>query len=544
MKKYLFFTVLAAMLLMSLTSALGAAVSEDYDTGYITVTGETQTDMLLGIQVLTPGNEWKDFVAEKNKRSMVVYNDQIVTGDCKYELIFAINGESGTYKIYIVPSEGEMECIDFRYISPRDYTNFLERLNAAAASSDSDSFYNEIVSNEGYFGTDFDKLKAEIDFKQAMNMFCEYVKSSPLKSENEIKPNTAYNAYIAIEAAQEGKLKLLREYAYNLPRMGALDKWLSLIFDKPEALEHMQSVLNSLKPRNVNELSDDMTEAVVLSIVKYPGGYENTVKIINEFKSFLDIETVTTAACRKISGNGYMTKEQLKNALEAPESSGTSGGTGGTGGKGGSGGSKLLSGGSIPEIKYSPGENADKEEKKIFIPFEDIYSVQWAREAITALYDKKLINGRTETRFYPDDSITREEFVKMIVSAAGLEQDFQSDRFEDVPADAWYRGYVNAAFRNGLITGTDDKTFGSGQNITRQDMAVIIYNAMKIKPEEKSSGTFSDGADISGYAREAVSRLSGCGIINGTDGGRFEPLSCATRAQAAKMLYGALKYME
>ena len=82
--------------------------------------------------------------------------------------------------------------------------------------------------------------------------------------------------------------------------------------------------------------------------------------------------------------------------------------------------------------------------------------------------------------------------------------------------------------------------FGSGENVTRQDMAVIIYNAM-IKSGitlETQELEFSDKHLISDYAKNAVSALTKAGVINGLSDNTFNPAGEATRAEAAKMIYG------
>ncbi len=166
----------------------------------------------------------------------------------------------------------------------------------------------------------------------------------------------------------------------------------------------------------------------------------------------------------------------------------------------------------------------------------------WANEAITALYDKNIINGRTEERFYPDDSITREEFVKMAVTACGFELIKTDSFFVDVAEDAWFKDYANTALVKGLINGIGENLFGSGGNITRQDIAVILYNASKM-PSGEAQITFTDENLIADYSKEAIKALASNKIINGRNDGSFDPQGYATRAEAAKMLYGVLEYL-
>ena len=112
--------------------------------------------------------------------------------------------------------------------------------------------------------------------------------------------------------------------------------------------------------------------------------------------------------------------------------------------------------------------------------------------------------------------------------------------FDDVNKKAWYYGYVSSAFKNGIVLGRNAKIFGIGDNVTRQDMAVIIFRAAQLKASEKTAD-FSDFEKISDYAKEAVSALYSAKVLSGTGNGNFEPVKFATRAEAAKMIYEALK---
>ena len=84
--------------------------------------------------------------------------------------------------------------------------------------------------------------------------------------------------------------------------------------------------------------------------------------------------------------------------------------------------------------------------------------------------------------------------------------------------------------------------FGVGDFVTRQDVAVILDRIHKISASGNAV-SFSDSADISDYASDAVGRLSAAGVINGSDG-KFMPKSNCTRAQAACMVYRMMSLME
>ena len=174
------------------------------------------------------------------------------------------------------------------------------------------------------------------------------------------------------------------------------------------------------------------------------------------------------------------------------------------------------------------------------VPFTDIESVEWAKEAIIALANEGVINGVAPRQYQPNASVTREQFVKIIVNTFGLKGSGKVSGFEDVNNDEWYATYINTAVELGIINGVSNMEFGVGQNITRQDMTVIMYRVAKymgIDVLAKSDRTFRDAEDIDSYAIEGVTALYKAGIVNGVADGVFGGAQTATRAQAAKLCY-------
>ena len=133
---------------------------------------------------------------------------------------------------------------------------------------------------------------------------------------------------------------------------------------------------------------------------------------------------------------------------------------------------EFVSGDLIP-VKYSvPSENgilAKVKENSIYVvksalyPFEDANG--WGKSYIAALYNRGIINGKSETTFAPDDSITREEFVKLVVELFELNDTSLKVAFQDVAEDAWYYSYVASAYQHNIISGVGDNLFGTGQAI-------------------------------------------------------------------------------
>ena len=174
--------------------------------------------------------------------------------------------------------------------------------------------------------------------------------------------------------------------------------------------------------------------------------------------------------------------------------------------------------------------------------FNDLSGAEWARTAVEALAEKNIVSGRGNGSFAPNDTITRAEFVKLIVTAFGLEDDTAGTEFEDVPKTAWSYRYISSAKKAGIIFGMTASYFGASEPISRQDMAVILLRTAELNNIDTSgSGTeFADSAQISDYAKEAVKRLSAAGVIKGMNDGTFSPLTDVTRAQGAQVIYTML----
>ena len=145
--------------------------------------------------------------------------------------------------------------------------------------------------------------------------------------------------------------------------------------------------------------------------------------------------------------------------------------------------------------------------------------------------------------FDPNANVTRSEFVKMIAVALGFDMQNKSCEFDDLNESMWQYPYIAAASGLGIVNGYSDGSFGINEPISRQDMAVIAERALRKYGKSFSDGKsdFTDDGDISQYARDAIANLVGAGIITGMPDGTYAPKSNVTRAQAAVIIYRALK---
>lgn len=251
-------------------------------------------------------------------------------------------------------------------------------------------------------------------------------------------------------------------------------------------------------------------------------------------KSGVNDKIVTLLDEKEISAMTDL-EDVIKSAL--PKSGGNSGGN--SGGSSSRGGGSSSRGGSSRTIGVSKDYVNSINENKM--QFNDLDDAEWAKEAINVLASRQIVNGFGNSEFGPNREVTREEFVKILANACDISAETDKISFEDVPSDAWFYPYVMACTEKGIIRGIDSGRFGTGEKLTRQDMATIVYRAAQYKNIDLQSTReyreFSDGGSISGYAKEAIEKLYSAEKINGVSVSLFEPSSYCTRAQAAKLIY-------
>ena len=178
---------------------------------------------------------------------------------------------------------------------------------------------------------------------------------------------------------------------------------------------------------------------------------------------------------------------------------------------------------------------------KTFVPaFTDITG-HWAADNILFAASRGLLSGTSDTTFSPGTGMTRGMFVTALGRLAGINPDsYQTGKFTDVKADAYYAPYVNWAAQNGIVDGVTATTFAPDTNINREQMAAIMANyAKKLGydlPKTLRAVTFADNAQISSWAKNAVKAMQQAGVLAGKANNRFDPKGTATRAEVATVL--------
>ncbi|WP_405172242.1 immunoglobulin-like domain-containing protein [Paenibacillus sp. FSL H8-0280] len=177
--------------------------------------------------------------------------------------------------------------------------------------------------------------------------------------------------------------------------------------------------------------------------------------------------------------------------------------------------------------------------------FKDV-TQDWAKDAISALGARGIVKGVGDGEFNPNGQVTRAEFITMLMKLFELSDESATTSFSDVKQGEWYHGNIATAQKLGIVNGKPNGRFGVHENITREEMAVMVYKAVQMKQLALTSGeatAFKDEASIANYAKQAVEAIQGAGIINGVGNNEFAPKKNASRAEAAVMIYNVLGLM-
>ena len=169
----------------------------------------------------------------------------------------------------------------------------------------------------------------------------------------------------------------------------------------------------------------------------------------------------------------------------------------------------------------------------------DVPSRYWASLYIDRMLATGAMEGLPGGVFDPGGAVTRAQFVKMLVVAlqtapvkSGLTP------FDDVPTQDWFAPYVAAALQAGIVQGVSATAFDPDAPITREAMAVLLARAFGLEGTKQVA--FADAGTIGATSLPSVEAVVEAGYLSGFPGNLFEPQATATRAQAAKVLSGAI----
>lgn len=541
-KKLVSAAICASMLLPCGTFGLAADNTnakcsiEQTDLSVLTVKVKSDKSS-FSVMVFPKGKTYTDLLdASEWSADIVVYAREFKNnGTTEFKMDLS-NTRSGDYTLYLSEG-GEVSQYDFKFVRKDMKDEVYKRINASASADEItdilDYAYLDLgLADDEWNAADKSGISSKLwDIKQGGFTFSD--------SDNGKSDEYLFSA-IVIDLLNKSKLTNIFNFTENL---NMANTEMKNRYKKDSVTSGIQSdITKRMSAKSIKDYNDLITkfkDAVILGIVGGADNYIPVKEVITEFSTYIGVQTsrLSDSVYSAVQGNNFSTIAALADDLKLRY--GTSNSDNGSGGSGGSGG-----GGRGSSIKADNVTEVVPPEKMPTDIFVDLDSVEWAREAIVSLAEKRVVCGKKDKLFYPNDTITRYEFAK-IVSNAFL-TDKSGDRgipFVDVPKDFWAYEYVKTAYSNGVILGKSDDAFDGDAVITRQEMAAILYrvaqNVGKTLSDYESAKDyrFKDDAAIDDYAKEPVYVLRRDGVINGVGDDMFAPLDIATRAEAAQMVY-------
>ena len=176
------------------------------------------------------------------------------------------------------------------------------------------------------------------------------------------------------------------------------------------------------------------------------------------------------------------------------------------------------------------------------IPFHDVYMTDWFYESVKYVYDNGLMTGLNETTFGPYENLARAQFAVILHRMNGSPDMEYTNKFPDVADNQWYTDAILWANEAGVVGGyTDTGKFGPGDNINREQMAVMMYRYANYLGYDTSAradiSKYTDAGNVNEFAKEAMSWAVGEGIITGKyNETQLDPQGNASRAECATII--------
>ena len=553
MKKNIFIALLAGALCASSVSA-SAFYKLDYDleNGRVTVKGNTEKAYSnVTLEILKAGKTAADLenLSEENAHNVIIQYDQCVAdenGDYVFEFKLADSVLSGEY-VTLVTYNKKVDENKLSYIAASDFANALLAVNNSANDTEMLAAIDAGLKNLGVDNPYYSKLTPE-------------EKTAVAKAVYDGKKDGAYsydfvnvfNKVMAVEAVNHSGddnvdvIEVL-EYYDDIFKISELGSYPTFSGQTDDVKTKIADIIEAGRYESVDAVRNAFEDATVRCALYYASGYDKVYKILSDNNHILNINFT---AYNSLTAKSEVDKKMISSMFESAAAITTAfnqyvaasqsyypSNNGGGGGSSSGGGSKGSSSISMPTVGTQT-VNVNKTETKV--NFNDIENVAWAKQSIERLAEDGIVSGKGNNAYAPMDAVKREEFVTMLVKALKLDNGGAKCDFADVDNSDWYYNYVASGVSAGLVSGISLTDFGAGMNISKQDIATLLWRAAEMKGIEIKSddvlGQFEDEAEISDYAKAAVEALCTQKIINGNGSGKFEPKKSATRAETAVML--------
>lgn len=530
------------------------------------------------VRIIKPGKDYTKATAN-NVNDIYARVEQVSTAGGRFDYKFALDGDAGEYKAIVnIPYEAAIED-EIKFASREDvyaYMGYVQNPKTHPETNDPEKVFEKarLVLDMNY--TKFDKLTHKSIIYSMMSTAEDFETFKAFSDFFAEAVDTVYALENNDTATIEAKKS---EWG-----IGDLSVWAKYKKYSADDKKELHKAVLDAGFKSYKELCDKFAEHIILKELKAVNNYTAIYPILEEtadcfaadsptldFDTYEDLsKSYKEKAMKEFSKEleDLSSKsdiiEKFNDAVsdaedeESNEKKGSNKTTPSyTGGlKGGSGSSKTeningtyttgtetIMGSETPEWVLK------EKELKTRKVFDDIDSVPWAEDAIRELYNRGVIAGKAERVFAPNDYLTKEELVKMLLVAMKLENTEAAPvDMWDINRSQWYAPYVDASVALGIVEGSGDGSFGIGSLVNREEICVIAQRAAQaggiFLDDEFTISSFADEQQISSWAVDSVRQMRESFIITGVGGNYFEPKSLVTRAQAAKIIYGILAYSE
>jgi len=572
--------VLAVMLVMSLTGSLAVTANigieglaanavntmdETAPTIPVTISGTAvnSPSEFVSIMVLREG-----FTGPATDADVIDFHQTMtdVNGSFSFTFNFSTDNDGGTYFVNVgLGNVDGYQQIHFTFARAEDAQDAFDAINAAT-NANMLARILEHGANVGFNMVAFNALSPAANQQAVANVF-NTIKSTFSNADfpNIVAMNNGFNEAMDVVAVRTATTSANVESAVRNATSFDVTQWDNYeFFSEPWFTTVARNAVWSQLAARTNygrsvDIETHFNEQVVLRGVQHLHNsdisdliWDNAAMIgltqahINTYNNTLSA-VGRTAFYTAISGGNFATPDALRAAIHSELIRLTQPGQQGAGGSGPGG-----AGGGLWGNQYNPRPDqaipVDRDPEQgdrdpVPNAFNDIAG-HWATYYINAMAWENVIAGMGDGSFAPDATITREQFVTMLVRAFDVAGDTYSATFGDVYPNAWYADYISRAVAADITRGMGDGNFGIGASISRQDMAVMAQRLMNTLGSDlggSSNIAFGDQYAVADYAVEAVAAMSAAGIITGFPDGSFQPTGNATRAQVAVIIYRLLR---
>lgn len=490
------------------------------------------------------------------------------------EIFLPTTFASDTYTIEITGEDLNAPIkYDYDYKSDKDKLKYIKELKTAAedtSATKNDVLFTAFADNYGKLGISVDGLdtigadaSGKLAFVTILRDDVDY--GTPPADNADLDDIVPYNITViqnlidaSFDAEAAAKFVMIKTVGDALSwydaYYSALDfddeavdtgKVTKYVKDVKGTADFAERLAKAQAPITIDEIREYIYESAVLATIadetKTVTEIEDLIFEYDETGEYFD--DVKTTAYNRLDGDIqakvfdefiHVSYEDCEEAVETlndlidydwSEDSGS--GSSSSSNKGGSRGTVSLPNSLVAE------NNAATDEKG----FTDLAGFEWAEEAIADLAERGIVNGKADGIYAPNDNVTRAEFIKMVISAMGVDLGGAENAFADVAQDAWYAPYVAAAYRNAIVLGDENGNFYPEAPITREDMVTILYRVVDAEEGVGRVEKFTDAAQVSDYAKDAVGYFASKNIVTGMGDGSFAPKNNATRAETAVIIY-------